>query len=71
MVLNDFKSEIMAKCAESGETQTSVACAIGTTGQYINKLTNGGTVLVNRMFVKMMEELGYDVIIQYVRREGL
>lgn len=70
MILNNFKNDIRVKCAESGETQTSVAYRLGTTGQYINKLTNGNVNMVNKMFVRMMEQLGYDIRIEYVRKES-
>ena len=68
MVLNNFELETKIKCLEEGLNQTTLAEKIDTTGQYINRLIKKETI-VNRVFVKMMEALGYDILVTYVKRE--
>ena len=37
---------------------------------YVNRITKGREQIVNKTFVKMMDELGYDVELTYKKREG-
>ena len=48
-------------------TQTQLGEVIDTTGQYINRITKKGSV-VNKTFVTVMEALGYDIELTYVKR---
>lgn len=36
---------------------------------YVNRITRGREQLVNKTFLKMMEELGYDVELTYKKKE--
>ena len=42
----------------------------GTTGQYVNRIIKKKDGLVNKTFVEIMEALGYDIELTYVKREG-
>ena len=65
MVLNNIEIETKVKCLEANMTQQQVGEAIGTTGQYVNKIIKKKDGLVNKTFVGMMEALGYDITITY------
>ena len=68
MIKNNVELDIKIKCLEANMTQTQLGEAIGTTGQYINRITKKGSV-VNKTFVTMMEALGYDIELNYIKRE--
>jgi DNA-binding helix-turn-helix protein len=68
MVKNNIEIDTKVKLVEAGMTQVDLGEAIGTTGQYVNRLLKKNDV-VNRMFVRMMEELGYDIVLTYVPKE--
>jgi len=69
MVLNNVEKDIKIKCLESDMTQQSLAKKIGKTGQYINRIVKKNNGVVNNTFIQMMEGLGYDVELTYVKRE--
>lgn len=43
---------------------------IDTTKAYVNRVIKKPDGVVNRTFVQMMEALGYDIELYYVKREG-
>jgi transcriptional regulator with XRE-family HTH domain len=53
---------------ESGQTQKEIAEKLGVTLSYVNRITKGREQIVNKTFVKMMDELGYDVELTYKRK---
>lgn len=69
MVRNNTELDVKVKCLEVGTTQLSLAEKIGTTGQYVNRIVKKKDGLVNKTFVEMMEALGYDIEMTYVKRE--
>lgn len=69
MVLNNIELDVKVKCLETNMTQQSLAEKIGTTGQYVNRIVKKKDGLVNKTFVEMMEALGYDIEMTYVKRE--
>ena len=69
MLLNNIEIDVKVKCVEAGTSQTKLGEAIGTTGQYVNRVTKKKEGIVNKTFLEMMEALGYDVRITYVKRE--
>lgn len=69
MVLNNIELDVKIKCVESGMSQQKLADIIGTTGQYVNRVTKKKDGIINKTFVEMMEALGYDIEMTYVRRE--
>ena len=50
-------------------TQEQIAKAVGTTGQYVNRVIHKEDGLINRTFINIMEALGYDIKLTYVPRE--
>lgn len=42
---------------------------IGTTSQYVNRIIKKKDGVVNKIFVQMMEKLGYDIEPTYVKRK--
>lgn len=69
MLRNNIEVDVKVKCIEEDLTQAKLAETVGTTPQYVNRLINNGDKIVNRTFVSMMESLGYDVELTYIKRE--
>lgn len=69
MVKNNIELDVKVKCLEANMTQQQVGEAIGTTGQYVNRIIKKKDGIVNKTFVQMMEALGYDIELTYVKRE--
>ena len=69
MVKNNIELDVKVKCLEAGMTQQQVGETIGTTGPYVNRVLKKKEGIVNKTFVQMMEALGYDIEITYVKRE--
>lgn len=69
MVKNNIELDVKVKCLEAGMTQQQVGETIGTTGQYVNRVLKKKEGIVNKTFIQMMEALGYDIEITYVKRE--
>ena len=59
-------------CAHCGDifrrTQTEVAEKVGVSLAYVNRIIKGREQIVNKTFVKMMDELGYDVELTYKKK---
>ncbi len=69
MVKNDIEVDVKVKCIEEHITQAQLAERVGTTAPYVNKLIRRDTGVVNNTFVSMMEKLGYDIQLTYVKRD--
>ena len=69
MVKNNIELDVKVKCIEQGKTQAQVAKDIDTTRAYVNRVIKRNESVVNNTFVKMMEALGYDIELHYVKRE--
>lgn len=69
MIKNNFELDIKMKCLESGLTQAQLGERIGTSEQYVNRVIKqkAGNIM-NKTFVKMMEAMGYDVVVSYEKR---
>lgn len=70
MIRNNIEVDVKVKCIENETTQVQLAETIGTTGQYVNRIIKKQDDVVNNTFIKMMEALGYDIELTYVKREG-
>ncbi|MDE6340627.1 MAG: helix-turn-helix domain-containing protein [Muribaculaceae bacterium] len=53
---------------EEQMTQAKLAEKVGTPASYVNKLIKRDEGVVNNTFVKMLEALGYDIELYYVKR---
>ena len=69
MVKNNIEVDVKVKCIEQGKTQAQVAKEIDTTRAYVNRVIKRNDSVVNNTFVKMMEALGYDIELHYVKRD--
>ena len=69
MILNNIEKDIKMKCLENDTTQVGLAEKIGKTGQYINRIVKKSGGVLNKTFVQMMEALGYDIVLTYVKRD--
>ena len=67
-VLNNFELDVKMKCLEEDMTQQQLGEAIGSTGQYVNRVMKKKEGIVNKTFVEMMDSLGYDLTLTYTRK---
>ena len=68
MLQNDIELDLKTKLIENKTTQTEVAEKLGVSLSYVNLITKGREQIVNKTFVKMMDELGYDVELTYKKK---
>ena len=68
MLQNNIELDLKTRLIESGLTQTEIADRVGVTLSYVNRITKGREQIVNKTFVKMMDELGYDVELTYKKK---
>lgn len=71
MVKNNIEVDVKVKCIENGTTQAQIAEDIQTTKSYVNRVIKKPNGVVNNTFVQMMEALGYDIELTYVKREEI
>ena len=69
MIKNNIEVDVKVKCIENGMTQAQLADEIETTGQYVNRIIKKKDGVVNKTFVQMLEALGYDIELTYIKRE--
>lgn len=69
MLKNNIELDVKVKCIEKGTTQAQIAENICTTKSYVNRIIKRSDGIVNNTFIKMMEDLGYDIELTYVSRE--
>ena len=53
---------------EEGITQSEIAEKVGVSLPYVNRITRGREQIVNKTFIKILDELGYDVELTYKRK---
>lgn len=68
MLQNNIELDLKTRLIESELTQTEIAERVGVTLAYVNRITKGREQIVNKTFVKMMDELGYDVELTYKKK---
>ena len=69
MVKNNIEVDVKVKCIENGTTQAQVAEDIQTTKSYVNRVIKKPNGVVNNTFMQVMEALGYDIELTYVKRK--
>ena len=69
MVKNDFEIDVKVKCLEERITQAQLAEMVGTSASYISRLINKKNSIMNKTFVDMLEKLGYDIRITYMKKD--
>ena len=68
MVKNNLELDVKVKCIENNVTQTQLAETIGTTKSYVNRVIKKQDGVINNTFVQLIEALGYDIELTYVKR---
>ena len=53
---------------EDGITQTEIAEKVGVSPPYVNRIIRGREQIVNKTFIKILDELGYDVELTYKKK---
>ncbi len=69
MVKNNLEIDVKVKCLEEGVTQAQLAEMVGTSAPYVSRLINKREGIINKVFVEMIEKLGYDIQLTYIKRE--
>ena len=69
MLKNNVEIDVKTKCIEEGVTQAQLAEKVGTSAPYVNRVIKNPEGVVNKTFISMMEQLGYDVELTYVKRK--
>lgn len=69
MVKNNIEVDVKVKLLEAEKTQQQLGEEIGTTGQYINRILKKNGGIVNDTFVKMMDALGYNIVLNYEKKD--
>ena len=69
MLKNNIEMDVKMRCIEAGRTQSQIAQNIGTSPSNINKLVRNKEQVMNKTFLAMMEDLGYDVRLVYEERK--
>ena len=69
MLRNNIELDIKTRCIERSVTQAKIAENVGTSPSYVNKIVRSKEQIVNKTFLAMMEDLGFDVELHYVERE--
>lgn len=69
MLKNNVEVDVKVKCIEGDVTQAKLAEDIGTSAPYVSRLIRNNEKIVNKTFLQLMEKLGYDVELTYVKRK--
>ena len=68
MLKNNIEIDVKVKCIEEGITQAQMAEMVGTSAPYINRVIKKTDGVMNKTFVSMMDQLGYDIEINYIKK---
>lgn len=69
MVKNNIELDVKVKCIEKGVTQVQIAEEIDTTKSYVNRIIKKSDGVVNKTYVQIMEALGYDIELHYIKKQ--
>ena len=69
MLRNNIEADVKAKCIQTGTNQVKIARDIGITPSYINRMLRKRINIVNKTYIRILESLGYDIELTYVKRE--
>lgn len=69
MIKNNIEVDVKVKCIEEEKTQAQIAEEIKTSSQYVNRIIKKSGGVVNKTFVQIMENLGYDIELTYIKKE--
>ena len=68
MLQNNVELDLKTKFIEDGVTQTEVAERIGVSLPYVNRIIRGREQIVNKTFIKILDELGYERELTYKKK---
>lgn len=68
MLKNNIEIDVKVKCVEEQITQAELVEKSGTSPSYVNRLIKSPEKIINKTFIQMMEQLGYDVELTYVKK---
>ncbi len=68
MLQNNIELDLKTRFIEDGVTQTEIAERIGVSLPYVNRIIRGREQIVNKTFVKILDELDYDVELTYKKK---
>ena len=68
MLRNNVESDLKSKFIEDGTTQTEIAEKNGVSLPYVNRIIRGREQIVNKAFIKILDALGYDVVLTYEKK---
>ncbi len=68
MVLNDFREDCNTLFRKEGVTKLSISEKMGVPNQNISKYMNKASI--TQRYVDLCEALGYDIKVEYIKREG-
>lgn len=68
MVKNNIEIDVKIKCIENRTTQARLAEEIQTTKSYLNRVIKKQKGVINHTYVQIMEALGYDIEMNYIKR---
>lgn len=60
--------DLKKRFIEDGITQTEIAEKVGVSLPYFNRIIRGREQIVNKTFIKILDELGYDVELTYKKK---
>ena len=69
MLLNNIELDVKTKCIEEETNPARLADGVGTSSSYVSRIVKSKERIVNKTFLAMMEQLGYDVELTYVKRK--
>ena len=70
MIKNNLEKDIKAKCLKESVTQAQLAQMVVTYAPYVSRLINKKEGIINKVFVDMLDKLGYDIRLAYVNKKG-
>ena len=68
MLRNNVELDLKTRFIEDGITQTEIAEKVGVSLPYVNRIIRGREQIVNKTFIKILDELGYDVELTYKKK---
>ncbi|SHH62474.1 Winged helix-turn-helix DNA-binding [Anaerosphaera aminiphila DSM 21120] len=69
MLINNLEKDIKVKCLDIDITQAELAKRLDKSAQTVNKIVKKGDGLINTTFIDIMEELGFDIELNYIERK--
>ncbi len=69
MLRNNIELDVKTRCIEGKISQRHLADEIGTSGTYVSRLIKHQDKIVNRVFIAIMDRLGYDVELKYRKKQ--